>query len=288
MFNLAQMSSLGVSSSLIDIAWEGVPNWISAVTSIMTLAAAVAAAIFAGRAAHWTKQQATAAAAQTTTADEQLQLARDGATKAQTQLEKQQYDATRAERRQSEARLDVIAPVVLATARRQNLTGSFDGGPFQLITHRREVDARTEALFRTSATITFQNLSGKIARVDITHPAHGELSIRSGESIILSPGERKQVEWQRTIARTALRSEEEIARPENWWMTVEIWVRDLGMNVRDTFRFGGDFRHFSLDGSRLVVDPELPFPWEENVAEPTSPRVYERLDAGLEGVSPAS
>lgn len=288
MFNLCQMSSLGASSSMPDIAWEGVPNWISAVTGVMTLLAAVAAAIFAGRAAHWTKQQATAAAAQTTTSDEQLQLARDGAAKAQMQLEKQQREATRAERRQAEARLDVIAPVVLAVARRHNLTKSSDGQSFEPVTHRREIDARTDALFRTSATITFQNLSNKIARVDITHPAYGELDIRSGESIILSPGERKQIEWQRTIARAALRSEEDLGRPENGWMTVEIWVRDLGMNVRDTFRFGGDFRHFSLDGSRLVVDPELPFPWEENVAEPTSPRVYERLDAGLVGISPAS
>ncbi|MDZ5146352.1 hypothetical protein [Microbacterium testaceum] len=288
MLNLDPLFYLSAPSSMIDIPWEGVPNWISAGASILTLFAAVAAAIFAGRAAHWTKQQATAAAAQTTTADEQLKLARDGAAKAQMQLEKQQQDATRAERRQSEARLDGIAPVVLATARRHNLTKSSDGEPFQPVAHRHEVDARTDALFRTSATITFRNLSDKIARVDITHPAHGELSIRSGEGIILSPGERKEVEWQRTIARAALRSEEDLGKTENWWMTVEIWVRDLGMNVRDTFRFGGDFRHFSLDGSRLIVDPELPFPWEDNVAEPTSPRIYERLDAGLAGISPAS
>lgn len=96
------------------------------------------------------------------------------------------------------------------------------------------------------------------------------------------------MEWQRTISRAALRSGEDLVRPENWWMTVELWVRDLGMNVRDTFRFSGDFRHFALDGSRLIVDPELPFAWEENIAEPTSPRIYERLDAGVAGISPAS
>lgn len=93
--------------------------------------------------------------------------------------------------------------------------------------------------------------------------------------------------WHHNISRAALRTEEDLGRPENWWMTVKFWVRDLGMIVRDEFGFGADFRHFKLDGSRLIVSPDLPYPWEVNTAEPTGPRIYERLEAGLEGTSPA-
>ncbi|MGC0371309.1 hypothetical protein [Microbacterium sp. SLBN-111] len=274
-------------AAAVDVAWEGLPNWISAVTGTLTLFAAITAAVFAGWAAHWAKQQAEAARAQTHTATEQLHLARDEATEARRQLDQQERKAVITERRQTEARLDTIAPLVIATARRHNLMRSFQGS-FVEVKHRQELEAEEDVFFRTSAAITFRNLSSTVARIDVVDSAQGELSVRSGEGIILSPGEQTQVSWQRVVARAALRTPEDLGRREHWLMTVEFWVRDLGMNVRDTFRFGGDFRHFRLDGSRLIVDPTPQFPWEDNVAEPTGPRIYERLDAGLSGISPAS
>lgn len=96
------------------------------------------AAIFAGWAAHWAKQQAGAAAEQTKTAGEQLQFTREGAAAAQQQPGRQLEEATRLKRRQLEGRSDVIAPIVIATARRQQLTMA-TRAVFESVTHRQEL-----------------------------------------------------------------------------------------------------------------------------------------------------
>ena len=86
-------------------------------------------------------------------------------------------------------RLDAIAPIILATARRVNLlVQTSPAGDLNMVTHEMTVDDQEWSLFRTAATITFTNVSSKIARVDIVDPAQGELSIRSGEPIVLAPG----------------------------------------------------------------------------------------------------
>lgn len=275
-------------AAVVDVFWEGLPNWIMAATGALTLLAAATAAVFAGFAALWTKRQADSSRRQAEIAGGQLLLAQAEARSAAARLEEQREEAQHAERRQAEMRLDAIAPVVLATARRTNLLVQKPrASDFDMVSHEMTVGDQDQFLFRTAASITFNNVSSKIARVDIVDPAQGELSIRSGETIILAPGGPAEVFWHRNIPRAALRTEEDLGLPENWWMTVRFWVRDLGMNVRDEFRFGGDFRHFKVDGSRLIVSPELDHPWELNTAEPTGPRIYERLDEGLDGISPA-
>lgn len=273
---------------MVDVFWEGVPNWLVAVTGALTLAAALIAAIYAGRAAHWTKAQAESSEAQAAVAADTLRLALKESAAAQERLASQEADMRRAERRQSESRLDTIAPVVMATARRQALMIRLPGKrEFDVASHDVEIRDDELAAFRTTADITLTNVSSRIARIDFTDLAQGELDVRQGIPIFLAPGQQKMVSWSRTIGSGSLRSESDLGRPENWWMTVELWVRDLGCNVRDTLCFGGDFRHFTRDGSRLLVAVEPVFDWTENVAEPTHPRVYERLEAGLDGISPA-
>lgn len=273
---------------VVDVFWEGVPNWIVAGTGVVTLLAAATAAVFAGFAAFWTKKQADSGRRQAEIADGHLMLAQTEARSASARLDEQREEARHAERRQAEMRLDAIAPVVLAKARRTNLLVQRPrAGDFDMVSHEMTVGDPDPVLFRTAATITFNNVSSRIARVDIVDPAQGELSIRSGETIFLAPGGMAEVFWHRNISSAALRTEEDLGLPENWWMTVRFWVRDLGMNVRDEFRFGADYRHFKLDGSRLIASPELDHPWELNTAEPTGPRIYERLDEGLDGISPA-
>jgi hypothetical protein len=60
---------------MVDIAWEGIPNWVVAVSSFLTLGAAIFAGVFAGRAAHWTKAQAEASQRQVDLAHEALTVA---------------------------------------------------------------------------------------------------------------------------------------------------------------------------------------------------------------------
>lgn len=71
---------------MVDVFWEGVPNWLVAVTGVLTLAAALTAAIYAGRAAHWTKAQAESSGAQAAVAADTLRLALKESAAAQERL----------------------------------------------------------------------------------------------------------------------------------------------------------------------------------------------------------
>jgi hypothetical protein len=51
------------------------------------------------------------------------------------------------------------------------------------------------------------------------------------------------------------------------------------MNVQDRYAFNLDLRYFSLDGSRLLVEPQPAYPWTEKFASQVPPRHYERLEA---------
>lgn len=177
------------AASTVDVFWDGVPNWIVAVTGVLTLLAAATAAVFAGPAALWTKKQADSSRRQAEIADAHLVLAQTEARASAARLDEQREEARQTERGQTEMRLDAIAPIILATARRVNLlVQTSPAGDLNMVTHEMTVDDQEWSLFRTAATITFTNVSSKIARVDIVDPAQGELSIRSGEPIVLAPG----------------------------------------------------------------------------------------------------
>ncbi|MBO1741648.1 hypothetical protein [Leifsonia sp. TF02-11] len=273
---------------MVDVFWDGIPNWITAGAAVLTLVAAAVAAAFAGRAAHWTKRQAISAALQHETGLEQLALARDEARDAKETGAAQEASRKRAERWQIESRLDQVAPSVVARARPGRLEIRDESGDWVDVSNSLELNESESAVFRTTAVITVKNVSDRIARVAFVYSANGVMSVRSGDELVLGPGEEANVSWERTVSTFALQTEEDLGRPQNWLFDVEVWIRDPGMNVRDTFKFNGDFRFFRRDGSRLLVQTEPPFPWTENVAAPTEPRRYERLEAGLPGISPAS
>lgn len=58
------------------------------------------------------------------------------------------------------------------------------------------------------------------------------------------------------------------------------------MNMRDTLQLTLDLRYFERDGSRLLVSTEPRVKGLLSTAEPVAPRLYERLDAGVQMASP--
>lgn len=108
-------------------------------------------------------------------------------------------------------------------------------------------------------------------------PGNGETD-QSGEILVL-PEEPKSFGWSRAIGSRALRTDEDVARPELWLMNIRLWVRDLGLNAHDVALFNADLRFFSRDGSHLIVKPAPPFTLMESGATPLPDRVYDRLDA---------
>lgn len=274
------------SSPLVDILWEGVPNWAGIVIGFLTLIAAVAAAWFARSASRAAREQADAASQQTAAAIAQLELASAAARRAEEQATEQD-SALKAERRRGDqARLDALAPTVFALAhwREPRLGPRENRHPIKYI---RELDPGDDQLFWVSIELEFHNVSEQVARVDITDADGGELSIPMGDPIFLRPGHIRRVTWNRSLHTSNLREQEALGLPQHSFFRAQFWVRDLGMNVRDTYTFSADLRHLTLDGSRLLISPNVPYPWAENVAEPTSARMYERLDAGEAGMSPA-
>jgi hypothetical protein len=277
---------------MIDIGWEGIPNWIVAATSILTLGAAVTAGVFAGRAAHWTKAQSIATAEQVAVADEAVVIAREDAATAQATSELQRAEAERAARRYAESRLDGLAPTIYARATPGSASGPVDA----IQQHRPATDSRREEwdaverplkmasdsriAFRTLVLVSLQNVSDRIAVIDIFDPVGGGVDgLRAGESFVLPPGKTRQLQWRRNVSTGALSDEVALGKPEHSLFDLTFWVRDLGMNVRDVYRFNGDLRYFARDGSTITINPRLAYAWEENVALQLPGRVYERLDA---------
>ncbi|HEX4401547.1 MAG TPA: hypothetical protein VHZ98_09490 [Galbitalea sp.] len=276
---------------MVDIAWQGVPNWIVAIASVLTLGAAITAGVFAGKAAHWTKEQAESSKKQVQIANDALVIAQQEAEVAQNALRLEQLETERANRRLDESRLDALAPTIYARA---TLGTSDDATKYLLVRHRvseteqqpdwEKVEAPFElasdegAAFRTTLTITFTNVSERLALIDITDPVNGEMDLRQGTSIVIPPHDTRAVVWTRTFSSYALADDAGINKPEYWLFDLTFWARDLGMNVRDAYKFNGDLRFFERDGTRLIVKTEPPFPWTENIAVPLPGRVSERLD----------
>jgi hypothetical protein len=188
------------------------PDWIQAITSILTLGVAVAAGLYARRAAIYTKQQAEASDKQVDIANdalaitraqavaaeqhgndqaelarETLEVARKEAQAAQVAMDRQAEEAQATYRRYEESKLDAVMPVVLATARRPGSwfietnevweTGKWH--PYwEPFTHAKifEESQNYTVRFRISIKIELENVSDKIARVDIVDNASGEVT----------------------------------------------------------------------------------------------------------------
>ncbi|MDR6793608.1 hypothetical protein J2X12_003113 [Pseudarthrobacter oxydans] len=280
-----------VVTYVVAVAADGVgPDWIQAITSVPTLLAAIAAGLFAGKAAVYTKHQAQASNRQVEIALEALEITRTQAASAEEHANRQVEEAQDTYRRYEESKLDALMPVVLATARRpgswfietNEVWESGEWPPFwEPFTRIKDFDESQNyrVRFRISIKVELENVSNKIARIDIVDNSSGEVDVRGGEAIIVPPGQVRAFTWTRTFTPVILATQDEIDDPKNWLFSLTLWVRDLGMNVRDVYKFNSDLRFFSRDGSRLVVRPEPAFSWTENVAQPLQQRAYERLEA---------
>lgn len=292
-----------------------VPAWIQAITSVFTLVAAIVAGYFAGRAAKYTKKQAEASDAQVRIAQhtlevtraqaaiaeehsnhqleigrETLAIAQQEAKAAQAAAEQQVDEAKAAYRRYEESKLDAIAPAVLAKVRRRGWflqtnelyedDPSMWTGWVTLSEPRYIDDAKREGIvFRIILDVTLSNVSEHIARVDIVDAPNANLhTARLNEPIVVPPHEERHFTWMRDLTPSVLATEEDINDAKNCYFQLTLWVRDLGMNVRDTYKFNSDLRLFSRDGSRLLVMPVPEHDWSENVAQPLQDRQYERLE----------
>ncbi|MEQ4518502.1 hypothetical protein ABLI39_03950 [Pseudarthrobacter sp. B907] len=273
---------------MTDIWWQGVPNWIVAVTSVLTLLAAITAGYFAGQAAKWTKKQAEASDEQVAIGRTSLDLAHGEALLAQSVAARQRQEADEAYRNFAEAKLDRLAPVILATAKLSRMSpltvyklmpsGAY---AYATLSESYSEEEQREIHFRQRLAISFRNVSDQIARLSIIDLASGELENHpQGREIIVAPHETEKFIWERRWSPQAeLATEEEINDVRSWLFNFSFWVRDLGMNVQDTYVFNGDLRFFARDGSRLLVRDEPEHAWTEDVAVPSQMRVYERLDA---------
>lgn len=219
-------------------------------------------------------------------AERQLEVARSA-------LERQVQEAQVANRRYEESRLDAVVPVVLATvrrpgafieARRRTADGEWPTNwtSIEVPTYIEE-NQQNETMFRIRLDVILQNVSDQIARIEIIDPARGEVNVKSGKAIIVRPRGEAVFTWIRGFTPGELSSQTEIDKIENCFFSVTLWVRDLGMNVRDTYKFNADLRLFSRDGSRFIVRPEPEHSWQEDFAQPLQERHYERLEAHHSG-----
>lgn len=268
--------------------WD--PNWVMAVLSLPTLLAATLAGFFAWRAAHWTKQQSIAAEAQVEIAKEGLRVARRDADLARADSLFQRSETDIANRRQSEMRLDILAPAVLARAApkgptyralewRRRASEGLTVADWVVVDQPFTLQDNEAAEFRTVLNLTFRNVSNQIAVVDVVDVQLGEIQgVRQGDSITIAPLEERTFQWVRVLRSQDLSTQDQIDDPARWLFNLEFWVRDIGMNVRDTYKFNSDLRYFSRRGQALQVVPDPAFPWFENFAGLSQPRMYERLD----------
>lgn len=292
-----------------------IPDWIQAVTSILTFLAAVAAGLYARRAAIYTKNQAEAsdrqveiaadalevtraqaAAAedhgshQVEIARETLDLARKEAQATQASADRQVEEAQATYRRYEESKLDALVPVVLAKVGKagssfletKEVTAkggwSTSWSPFDFPRNFEESEL-DKVIFRLRLQVVIENNSEQIARVDITDPARGEVDVPSGTPLIIAPHQRTGFNWTRVLTPGMLATEDALQDSKNGLFDLTLWVRDLGMNVCDTYKFNSDLRLFSRDGTRLIVRPEPEHTWKIDVAQPLQQRSYQRLES---------
>ena len=302
------MTDLLTASLLAINPWdEVIPNWILATAAFATLVVAIVAALYAKGASDAAKKQAISAAAQLEHAKEaareqalaaaaQLEHAKDvavvQASSAAEQLRVAEAQAVLAaqdsallRRRSDESRLDARMPSILARATlpREHLLyhGIDTPSVWTAIEERLELPgtaADTRYVFRTVVDLVFENISDQPALIDFIDLAQGELDgLRQGTQLVVPPHSASSQKWVRNVGSYALVNPDDLGRVENALFRIEFWVRDLGMNVRDTYRLNASLAYFERDGSRLIVQPHPTYALIEESAVPLPERAYDRL-----------
>jgi hypothetical protein len=287
-----------------DVAWDDWEQWLPLAVSLVTLVAALGAWLLAGKAARRatrvaeaTHRQARAFDEQVAIAREALGLARQEAQHARSDAERERQETDRTRRMLEEARLDSLAPSIVARAFPDG-SGS-PGRPaleacqltaggqdrWRPLTGQLQVGRDQTSAFRTALPLWFANVSDRAAQVDIVHAAGGELDLLPGHPLVVPARESRSVTWMRMWTSRDLDSDQQIQDPSAWLFNLAFTASDLGMHVRDTYAFDGDLRFFDRDGSWLVVMPEPPLPWTSDVASVLPGRSYQRLDAAVQPVS---
>ncbi|GEL99996.1 hypothetical protein [Cellulomonas terrae] len=283
-----------------DVAWQDWEQWAPLAVSLLTLIAALGAWIVAGKAARRSKRLAEATHKQTKVFDEQVGIARDAIALAQQEAQgarrdadRQRAEADRMRRMLEEARLDVLAPTIVARAFPEGsgtpgrpaleycqlTTGGQDR--WRPLTGQLQVGRDETYAFRTALTIWFENVSDGVAQVNVIEPAGGELDLLPGHPLVVPARESRSVTWMRLWTSRDLDSDARIQDPAAWLFNLTFTVTDLGVHVRDTYAFDGDLRFFDRDGAWLVVMPEPPLPWTSDVASMLTGRTYESLPASV-------
>lgn len=280
----------------VDVVGEAIPNWIMAVTGALTLAAAVAAALFARSAAKHAGNQVSEAVKQTAEAHRQVELAEKQDLFAQQSLNAQAIEAsrqhaaaTRVERRALEARLDERMPFVIARAGPAAYSLYFrtsENGEWSAVTEDKRYDFWILPTFMQVVRVRFENVSTMPARINVVHFSGGSFpELPAGEPVAIAPGGVVEFEWNRIITANALAADDFNPDSVDWLFDVRFWVQDLALLVRDEYSFSARLSHFFRAGAQIDVMPNIRF---RNIAILKPDRQYKRLaDEGVEATSPA-
>ncbi len=264
--------------------WGWNPDTVVAVTGLLTLLAAFAAAAFARGAWRAADRQADAADQQLALAEEQLQLARHQAAEFGRQLTDQAAKDAALRRRELEAKADERAPEVLLRFERffplqrrleNNDIGEIEGPVTLAKGHNRVLFVGAELLIKNVSTHTAE-VWLQSAGEEVTDRETGR-SVGGGRAVVLSPGEERIWDWQREVFTGLFRLEDVPTPAHAYESRLRVWVRDLGLNVRDEYELAWSWNHVSTDGTYLKIDPAPPGLPAQPAAFVTG-RLYERLD----------
>lgn len=253
--------------------WEQLPAWIAATATSLAFLAAVVAGLYARKAAIHTGEQAQAARAQ-------LRLA-------------------------GESKLDALTPLIYAVARPEDHphwlryavpsgearyrsstdpSNGWEWGYFPSISGQdsSEHDVTTKrGFFRFSVLVDFHNASTVVARVEFPEQAGAVYSMGNqlvDWPVIVLPDKQFRVLWRHVIPWQAFANDATFTDEANTSFRFHFHVRDLGLNVLDTYRFKADLTLFSRseNGSLINVSVRPKVAWEHTVAVLGEDREYTR------------
>lgn len=275
----------------LDFWGEVVPSWLMVAASAGTLwvsagtlVAAVVAGIYAGRAAIATREQADAAKGDLDIASRSLALAEAEAREARE--ERAVAALWSAQRRADEQAPEVIASATPEVDSQHGGFGFMEGGYASgwVLTPTRtshgEDEPRTD--YRLGVRVAFHNYGSTPARIDLVNLDGGEVERREQRwppmsPLYVMPGGVEEIVWRRTVSTDALHGADAAALRDLAAFRLSFFVRDIGGNVRDEYRFSGVVAKFERLVTRVVVAHTRRESWSERVAVPVG-RQYERLE----------
>lgn len=282
-----------VSSAPPAAQGPSTPDWLSAIAAILTFCAAVAAGIFAWRAAHWTKQQALSSDSQDRTSTAALGQLKKQTLAAVESAAHQREEAGRANRRIEQARYDARIPTVLVWTEdgtesppRKLLEGFGRHQSFEPVDRVQSevledwMAHHSASKFRINATVAIENVTDQIGLVTVVecspygneqHP-HGIQAVRPGKVI--------RFNWVSIVTIGELASGSDVLENLSE-MSVTLDVHDVGLTVRDRIHVKTELPLFDLANGRLTVTPVAP---RSSPLGSTPVRAYLELDQRTSGL----